>query len=263
MPGIASSAPAVLLAHLASLTERIRLGSGGVMLPNHAPLVIAEQFGMLEALHPGRIDLGIGRAPGTDPRTAAALAPHAEPPGAGPPRAARRALRVLQRHVPRGPPLPRDHGRARRGGTSRRSGCSDRATTAPGSPACSGCRSRSPTTSPPPTRCPPSRCTGAASDRRPMLAEPYVMLGVAVLCADDSRAGGLPQPSPATSRSSGCARVGRVRSPPPRRPRPSTRRRTRRSSSARGPSPASSATPRRWAPTSSPCSTAPVPTSSW
>jgi luciferase family oxidoreductase group 1 len=73
MPGIASSAPAVLLAHLASVTEHIRLGSGGVMLPNHAPLVIAEQFGMLEALHPGRIDLGIGRAPGTDPRTAAAL----------------------------------------------------------------------------------------------------------------------------------------------------------------------------------------------
>jgi luciferase family oxidoreductase group 1 len=73
MPGIASSAPAVLLAHLASVTSTIRLGSGGVMLPNHAPLVIAEQFGMLEALHPGRIDLGIGRAPGTDPRTAAAL----------------------------------------------------------------------------------------------------------------------------------------------------------------------------------------------
>lgn len=73
MPGIASSAPAVLLAHLASITDRIRLGSGGVMLPNHAPLVVAEQFGMLEALHPGRIDLGIGRAPGTDPRTAAAL----------------------------------------------------------------------------------------------------------------------------------------------------------------------------------------------
>jgi len=73
MPGIASSAPAVLLAHLASVTERIRLGSGGVMLPNHAPLVIAEQFGMLEALHPGRIDLGIGRAPGTDQLTAAAL----------------------------------------------------------------------------------------------------------------------------------------------------------------------------------------------
>ena len=73
MPGIASSAPAVLIAHLASVTDRIRLGSGGVMLPNHSPLVIAEQFGMLEALHPGRIDLGIGRAPGTDQRTAAAL----------------------------------------------------------------------------------------------------------------------------------------------------------------------------------------------
>ena len=73
MPGIASTAPAVLIAHLASATERIRVGSGGVMLPNHPPLVVAEQFAMLEALHPDRIDLGIGRAPGTDPRTAAAL----------------------------------------------------------------------------------------------------------------------------------------------------------------------------------------------
>jgi luciferase family oxidoreductase group 1 len=73
MPGIASSAPAVLLAHVASVTSTIRIGSGGVMLPNHAPLVVAEQFGMLEALHPGRVDLGIGRAPGTDPMTARAL----------------------------------------------------------------------------------------------------------------------------------------------------------------------------------------------
>ena len=73
MPGIASSAPAVLIAHLASHTDRIRVGSGGVMLPNHPPLVIAEQFGTLEAMHPGRIDLGIGRAPGTDPMTALAL----------------------------------------------------------------------------------------------------------------------------------------------------------------------------------------------
>jgi luciferase family oxidoreductase group 1 len=73
MPGIASSAPAVLIGHLADATSTIRVGSGGVMLPNHAPLVVAEQFGMLEALHPGRIDLGIGRAPGTDPATAAAL----------------------------------------------------------------------------------------------------------------------------------------------------------------------------------------------
>jgi luciferase family oxidoreductase group 1 len=63
----------VLIAHLAASTSTIKVGSGGVMLPNHAPLVIAEQFAMLEALHPGRIDLGIGRAPGTDPATAAAL----------------------------------------------------------------------------------------------------------------------------------------------------------------------------------------------
>jgi luciferase family oxidoreductase group 1 len=73
MPGIASSAPAVLIAHLASVTTTLRVGSGGVMLPNHQPLVVAEQFGMLEALHPGRIDLGIGRAPGTDQVTAHAL----------------------------------------------------------------------------------------------------------------------------------------------------------------------------------------------
>ncbi|MET7715711.1 LLM class flavin-dependent oxidoreductase [Streptomyces sp. NPDC005407] len=73
MPGVASSSPAVILAHLAAHTERIRLGSGGVMLPNHAPLVIAEQFGTLEALAPGRVDLGLGRAPGTDGPTAAAL----------------------------------------------------------------------------------------------------------------------------------------------------------------------------------------------
>jgi luciferase family oxidoreductase group 1 len=73
MPAIASSAPAVLLAHLAAATSTIRVGSGGVMLPNHAPLVVAEQFGTLSALHPGRVDLGIGRAPGTDQATALAL----------------------------------------------------------------------------------------------------------------------------------------------------------------------------------------------
>ncbi|MEZ4503002.1 MAG: LLM class flavin-dependent oxidoreductase [Dehalococcoidia bacterium] len=73
MPGIASSSPAVLLAHIASVTSSIRIGSGGVMLPNHSSLVVAEQFGMLEALHPGRVDLGIGRAPGTDQLTAYAL----------------------------------------------------------------------------------------------------------------------------------------------------------------------------------------------
>ncbi len=73
MPGIASSAPEVLIANAGARTSRIRLGSGGVMLPNHAPLVVAERFGTLQALFPGRIDLGIGRAPGTDQRTASAL----------------------------------------------------------------------------------------------------------------------------------------------------------------------------------------------
>jgi luciferase family oxidoreductase group 1 len=73
MPGIASAATAVVIAHVAGGTSTIRVGSGGVMLPNHAPLVIAEQFGTLAALFPGRIDLGLGRAPGTDQVTARAL----------------------------------------------------------------------------------------------------------------------------------------------------------------------------------------------
>lgn len=73
IPSVASTSPDVLLAHIGARTKRIRLGSGGVMLPNHAPLAVAERFGMLEALYPNRIDLGLGRAPGTDPRTAAAL----------------------------------------------------------------------------------------------------------------------------------------------------------------------------------------------
>ncbi|MGN8648260.1 LLM class flavin-dependent oxidoreductase [Gracilibacillus sp. HCP3S3_G5_1] len=73
MPGIASSATSIVINHIASHTEKIRVGAGGIMLPNHAPLVIAEQFGTLEALHPGRIDLGLGRAPGSDQATAFAL----------------------------------------------------------------------------------------------------------------------------------------------------------------------------------------------
>jgi len=73
MPGIASAATAVVIGHVAAGTSRIRVGSGGVMLPNHAPIVVAEQFGTLAALFPGRIDLGLGRAPGTDMLTARAL----------------------------------------------------------------------------------------------------------------------------------------------------------------------------------------------
>ena len=73
MPGVASAATAVLLGQIAAATRSLRLGAGGIMLPNHAPLVIAEHFGTLESLYPGRIDLGLGRAPGTDPLTARAL----------------------------------------------------------------------------------------------------------------------------------------------------------------------------------------------
>lgn len=73
MPGVASAATAVVIGHVAAHTTRIRVGAGGIMLPNHAPLVVAEQFGTLDALFPGRIDLGLGRAPGTDGATAQAL----------------------------------------------------------------------------------------------------------------------------------------------------------------------------------------------
>jgi luciferase family oxidoreductase group 1 len=73
MPAVASSATAVLIGHVGHATSRIRIGSGGIMLPNHSPLVVAEQFGTLAALFPGRVDLGLGRAPGTDMRTARAL----------------------------------------------------------------------------------------------------------------------------------------------------------------------------------------------
>ena len=78
MPGIASAATSVVIGHVASGTKTIRVGAGGIMLPNHAPLVIAEQFGTLATLHPGRIDLGLGRAPGTDGATARALRRHME-----------------------------------------------------------------------------------------------------------------------------------------------------------------------------------------
>ena len=73
MPGIATTTPEIMIAHVGQVTSRIRLGAGGVMLPNHSSLKVAESYRLLEALHPGRIDLGIGRAPGTDPLTAVAL----------------------------------------------------------------------------------------------------------------------------------------------------------------------------------------------
>ena len=111
MPGVASSSPAVILAHLAAHTDRIRLGSGGVMLPNHAPLVIAEQFGTLEAMAPGRVDLGLGRAPGTDGATAAALRRSDNPhEGADEfPRQLAELTRFLEDDFPDGHPYSRIH----------------------------------------------------------------------------------------------------------------------------------------------------------
>ena len=154
MPAVAATNPPVLIAMVAAATERITVGSGGVMLPNHAPLVVAEQFALLEAAHPGRIDLGIGRAPGTDPVTSYALRHGAggveadavnrfpqyvdevialmSPEGAG--------LRVGGRRAP----APGDAARRRR---RRGCGCSARPTTPRGWRPSAGCPTSSPTTS--------------------------------------------------------------------------------------------------------------------
>lgn len=107
MPGVASSAPAVLAAHLAGATSTIRVGSGGVMLPNHAPLAVAEQWGLLASLHPGRIDLGLGRAPGSDPVTARALRRDLPVPGGADPFAEQlgELLAFLHDRWPEGHPL--------------------------------------------------------------------------------------------------------------------------------------------------------------
>ena len=94
MPGIASSATAVLVGHIAGATQTIRVGSGGIMLPNHAPLVVAEAFGTLAELYPGRIDLGLGRAPGTDGHTMRALRRHSRMESE---EAFHRAVQALQR----------------------------------------------------------------------------------------------------------------------------------------------------------------------
>jgi hypothetical protein len=161
MSSIASSATSVLIAHVAAHTERIRLGAGGVMLPNHSPLTIAEQFGTLETLHPGRIDLGLGRAPGSDQNTMRALR---RDPHSG-------------RHLPAGRPgtagLPhRAHPRAGGGGYAGQG--NQRAPLhsgllplrcAAGGPAGAAVRLRLPTS--PRTRCrTPSPCTAGSSSRQ-------------------------------------------------------------------------------------------------
>ena len=142
-------------------TSTIRVGAGGIMLPNHSPLVIAEQFGTLESLYPGRIDLGLGRAPGTDQLTARALR---RDPLERRPVPARRAgpaaaLRAGAARRRRSRPSPARASRSR-------SGSSARAPTAPASPRCSACPTRSPRTSRPPTCWPRSSSTGASSGPR-------------------------------------------------------------------------------------------------
>ena len=179
MASIASSATSVLIAHIAAHTSTIRLGAGGVMLPNHSPLTIAEQFGTLATLHPGRIDLGLGRAPGSDQDTMRAMRrdarssdrfPRGRARAAGLPAAASRASPVSS-------PCP---ARAR----TCRCTSSVRRCSAPSSPRCSGCPTRSPRTSR------PRRCIDAVAlyrrEFRPsaQLAEPYVIAGVNVIAAD-------------------------------------------------------------------------------
>ena len=109
LPSIASSAPEIMIGQIAAATQRMRVGSGGVMLPNHAPLMVAERFKVLEALFPGRIDLGLGRAPGTDPVTSYALRRRQEAEGEDDFSAAVSGTDpVRARRVPRRAPIPRD-----------------------------------------------------------------------------------------------------------------------------------------------------------
>ena len=172
MPAVASTNPPVLIGLIAAATRSIRAGSGGVMLPNHAPLVVAEQFALLEAAFPGRIDLGIGRAPGSDPVTSYALRHGAggvsdeaashfpeyvdnvlammAPDGVGP---------VGQR------PHPRPQGHPCGDARCRRSGCWAPPTTRRGSRPRRACPTSSPTTSP--ARAPPRRSSSTARTFRP------------------------------------------------------------------------------------------------
>ena len=226
---------AVLIAPPRGARRRtIRVGSGGVMLPNHAPLVVAEQFGMLEALHPGRIDLGIGRAPGTDQRhrrtrcaARSTLAADDFPEQLA--RAARLLQRLRRRHLPAAsPPSPA-------AATSRRSGCSARATSAPTSPALLGLpfsfahhfiaaqHARRARDLPPP-----------ASAPRPTLERPYAMIGVAAHLRRHRRAG----PVAGTARRQALLPAPPERpplppSPHPRKPPPTTTPPTSASSSTR------------------------------
>ena len=170
MPAVASTTPPVLIAAAAARTSRIRVGSGGVMLPNHSPLVVAEQFAALEALAPGRIDLGIGRAPGSDPVITQLLrhVGHDERRRAVPRPHPRHPLARLARRRDRAVHERRDVRRARDAGrrpARPRCGCSARATTRRSSRRRSACRTCSRTTSRARGSSARSTCTARSSGR--------------------------------------------------------------------------------------------------
>ena len=194
MPAVAATSPPVLIAHLAAQTSQLRLGSGGVMLPNHAPLAVAEQFALLEAAHPGRIDLGIGRAPGSDPVTSLALRGAAGRDDRDIEAFPEYLDDVVALMSARGVrvPLPRDLMRenyilkATPGGgrPSRSCGCWDRRCTPPIWPRPRACRTCSPTTSR--GRAPPRRlrCIAQNSGRATLASEPVTFLTVNAVVAE-------------------------------------------------------------------------------
>ena len=179
MPGIASAATSVVIAHIAAGDQRIRVGAGGIMLPNHAPLVIAEQFGTLARLFPGRIDLGLGRAPGTDQMTRPRVAPLAR--GRRQFSAGRARAAGLFRARRPGPAHP---GRAGGGNRSAAVDPRDRALSARSSPPNSACPMPSPRISRRTCCC--RRCEIYRSRFKPseQLDRPYAMVGVNIIAAE-------------------------------------------------------------------------------
>ncbi len=181
IPSVASAATSVIIEHVASGTKTIRVGAGGIMLPNHSPLVIAEQFGTLESLHPGRIDLALGRAPGSDQTTAQALR---RTPQAGDmfPQDVHGADVVLSPTIRRTPCV-----RCPARGSMSRSASSDRACSARSSRRISGCRSRSRRTLRRQLLAQAIEIYRARFKPSRQLEKPYLMLGANVVAADTGR----------------------------------------------------------------------------
>ena len=179
MPGIASAATSIVIAHVAAGTSTIRVGAGGIMLPNHAPLMVAEQFGTLESLFPGRIDLGLGRAPGTDMARRARCAARSR-------RIRRSSRRTSWSSCATSSPRSRDSRSSRcRAPASRcRSGSSARACSVRRWRRCSGCRSRSRRTSRRRISMPAIEIYRERFEPSKQLERPYVMLGFNVFAAD-------------------------------------------------------------------------------